>query len=559
MARPIAILILALSVTGPWPAFAADHSLPADQARPAVEYLIAENHVRRGWLGVHIQAVTDEIAKSFGLDHARGALVATVVKNSPAAKAGLRAGDVILEFNGQALDKVRDMPPLVAAAAIGQPARMKVWRDTGVVSLTVRLEELKEAPVAAAPPPTPPAGQTIDLPALGVRLETLTATFRQQHSIPADVAGVAVTRVDPGSGAADRGVKAGNVIIQAPRKKLPTPTAVAAHVNQAQAKGRKTVVLKVHGEGGLRFAAIKIDKAAAPANVPATSAPSAPVAAAPAPSAPVARSASRFPSSPAPISFRKAPPRPDDIAVIIGNADYSRFSRDIPDVTPAYADAEAFKRYVTEGLGVRPGNIIELSDATSAQLVSVFGSPTNHKGKLFNWTRPGRSRIIIYYAGHGAPAGSDGSAYLVPTDADAATIDLNGYRLATLYANLGKVPAESITVVLEACFSGASQAGAVISNASPVYLKAKVPEIPPTVTVIAAGAPNQMASWEDDKSHGLFTKYFLMGMSGEADGNGDGRVDHKELDRYLKETMTYYARRYYGRDQTAQIVVGGKN
>ena len=542
--------------------------MPANQARPVVEQLIAEGRVRRGWLGVHIQAVTDEFAKSFGLDRARGALVASVIENGPAAKAGIEAGDVILEFNGRALDQMRDLPRLVADAGVGQPARMVVWRDTGVLSLTVRLEEFKETPVAATPPPIrkpPSTDQAIELPSMGVRLEPLTATFRQQHSIPADVTGVAVTRVDPGSSAAERGVTAGNVIIQAPRKKLSTPMEVATHVNQAQAKGGETVVLMVHGKEGLRFAAIKIDKSAPPAGLSAAAAPAPPAStkAQTAPSAPVARLASRFPASPAPINFPKAPPRPDDIAVIIGNADYSRFGRDIPDVTPAYADAESFKRYVTEALGVRPGNIIDLRDATSAQLVSVFGSPTNHKGKLFNWTRPERSRIIIYYAGHEAPAGSDGSAYLVPTDADAATIDLNDYQLSTLYANLGKVPAESITVVLEACFSGASQAGTVISNASPVYLKAKIPEIPPNVTVIAAGAPNQMASWEDDKSHGLFTKYFLMGMSGKADaapyGNGDGRVDYAELDKYLKGTLTYYARRYYGRDQTAQIVVGGNN
>ncbi|NQU58237.1 MAG: peptidase C14, partial [Rhodospirillales bacterium] len=134
------------------------------------------------------------------------------------------------------------------------------------------------------------------------------------------------------------------------------------------------------------------------------------------------------------------------------------------------------------------------------------------------------------------------------------------YRLSTLYDNLGKIPAKSITVVLEACFSGASESGAVISNASPVFMKPKATPIPANVTVIAAGAPDQMASWEKDKSHGLFTKYFLIGMSGEADakpyGNADGKVEYNELDAYLKETLTYYARRHYGRDQTAQIVVG---
>ena len=269
-----------------------------------------------------------------------------------------------------------------------------------------------------------------------------------------------------------------------------------------------------------------------------------------------------FPRASPAVGYAKAPENPNDIAVIIGNADYSKQGKDIPNVVPAYADAEGFKRYVTKALGVREGNIINLRDATSAQMVSVFGSRENHKGKLFNWVRPGRSNVTIYYAGHGAPAGTEGSAYMVPADADAATIELNGYSLSTLYRNLGKIPARSITVVLEACFSGAAQGGAVISNASPVFMKSKAPEIPPNVTVIAAGGANQMASWEKDKSQGLFTKYFLKGMSGEADakphGNGDGKVALKELKAYLKDTMTYYARRYYGRNQTAVIVEGGR-
>ena len=89
----------------------------------------------------------------------------------------------------------------------------------------------------------------------------------------------------------------------------------------------------------------------------------------------------------------------------------------------------------------------------------------------------------------------------------------------------------------------------------------RVPVVPKNITVISAGAANQIASWEKDEKHSLFTKYFLKGMSGEGDkkpyGNGDGKVTYKELGKYLEGTMTYFARRYYGRDQKAQIVSGG--
>ncbi len=268
-----------------------------------------------------------------------------------------------------------------------------------------------------------------------------------------------------------------------------------------------------------------------------------------------------FPSTPIDVTFKRVAPRPDDIAVIIGNADYVKQGKDLPNVVPAYADAEGFKRYVMHALGVREGNIVDLRDATQADLISVFGSRGQFKGRLFNWVKPERSNVTIYYSGHGAPAGGDGTPYLVPVNADPVTIELNGYPLEVLYANLGKVPAKTITVVLEACFSGAAVGGAVISNASPVFMRAKTLNVPANVTVIAAGGAREMASWEKDKSHGLFTKYFLLGMSGKADaapfGNGDGSVGHDKLQRYLKDTISYYARRYYGCDQTAQFAFGG--
>ena len=254
--------------------------------------------------------------------------------------------------------------------------------------------------------------------------------------------------------------------------------------------------------------------------------------------------------------YPRAEVRPDDIAVVIGNRDYRRLGRDIPDVAPAQSDAASFRRFAIEGLGVREGNIIDLRDATGAQLNRVFGTEANPRGQLFDWVRPGRSRVWVYYSGHGAPGeGSDG-AYLVPVDADAARIALNGYPLRTLYANLGQLPAVGVTVVMDACFSGFSQAGSVMGKSSGIYLRPVVPTVPPKVTIIAAGAPDQVASWEEDGSHGLFTKYYLEAMSGKADRNGDGQVSLKELQAYLDDTLTYWARRYYGRDQNASIAAG---
>jgi tetratricopeptide (TPR) repeat protein len=269
----------------------------------------------------------------------------------------------------------------------------------------------------------------------------------------------------------------------------------------------------------------------------------------------------RFPDRPLAVSFPRGPDRPNDIAVIIGNANYGKFGKDIPDVRPAYADAEGIRLYVKQALGIHDENILFVKDATGAQMVTLFGNDREFKGKLYNYVQPAVSRVFVYYAGHGAPpAERDGSPYLVPADADAASLELSGYPLRTLYSNLGKLPAEHVTLVLEACFSGLSPDGSVIPKASPIRLVATAPVVPRNLTVISAGKVDQMASWERDDSDGLFTKYFLLGMSGEAArkpyGNGDGKVTLDGLGRYLKDTVTYYARRYYGRDQTVQFIKG---
>ena len=128
------------------------------------------------------------------------------------------------------------------------------------------------------------------------------------------------------------------------------------------------------------------------------------------------------------LTYPKSPPRPDDVAIIIGNGDYTRQGHDIPDARTAYADAESMHRYALDALGIREGNIIFLKDATGNQLGEVFGNERDHRGRLFNWVKPGKSRVFVYYIGHGAPANADGRAMLVPVDASAGQIALSATR-----------------------------------------------------------------------------------------------------------------------------------
>ena len=244
----------------------------------------------------------------------------------------------------------------------------------------------------------------------------------------------------------------------------------------------------------------------------------------------------------------------DDIAVVIGNQQY--LGTDIPNNLPANRDANAFVAFVKGALGVAPANIIRVDNATQANMLRLFGSSSVPEGQLHDWVKPQKSRVYVYYAGHGAPSGPTDS-FLVPVDADGSRLALNGFALSTLYDNLGRLPAKQVWLVMESCFSGVSQNGAIVANASPIFARSTNLPPPTNLSVFSAARVDQIASWELDKSHGLFTKYFLLGMSGKADdeptGNQDGTVTNNELNVYLRDNLSYWARRYYGRDQVAQI------
>ncbi len=256
--------------------------------------------------------------------------------------------------------------------------------------------------------------------------------------------------------------------------------------------------------------------------------------------------------------FRFAKGKVNKYAVIIGNRNYNKNSKDIPNVKFAHNDADAVYAYVRRALGYREGNIIRLRDATQAQLVSTFGTKADHRGKLNNWVRPGKSDVFIFYSGHGVPGLSDGRSYLLPVDADPATPQLNGYPLATLYANLGKLQARSITVMLDACFSGGSAGGVVVRSTSSIGVVArKPPRTPAGAVVPTAAGTDQVASWDHEARLGLFTRYVLEGLAGAADrdefGDGNGKVTLAELGNFLKDEMTYQARRRFGRRQTPEL------
>lgn len=244
----------------------------------------------------------------------------------------------------------------------------------------------------------------------------------------------------------------------------------------------------------------------------------------------------------------------DAIAVVIGNRHYAN---GIPEVRYAANDAAAVRRFAIEVLGYRDGNVIQMVDASQAEMFAVFGNSRDHRGKLWSWVRPGRSDVLVYYSGHGVPGLRDKRGYLLPVDADPATPEINGYPLDLLLQNLAKIDTRSTTVFLDACFSGNSAAGWLVRAASPVYVKTAPPAPVAGLTLVTAAQGDQVASWDERAGHGLFTRHLLDGLGGAADrgrdGNRDGAVTLGEVERYLDDEMSYAARRQFRRVQKASV------
>ena len=182
-------------------------AIPIDVAMRVQQELVATGHVSRGWLGVGIQGMSRELAASFGLDHPRGALVSQVQPESPAARAGLKAGDVIVEFDGHPIVDASDLPPLVGAATVGGSARLKVIREGKERVLTAKVEQLAEASSQDANP----AGTDKTHGSLGVAVADLSPEQRAQLGLQSG--GVLVTAVGDGP-AAEAGIRRGDVLLR---------------------------------------------------------------------------------------------------------------------------------------------------------------------------------------------------------------------------------------------------------------------------------------------------------------------------------------------------------
>ncbi len=234
-------------------------SVPSALVKTVVAQLREFGRTRRGWLGVRIQTVTDELAEGLGLDEPAGALVSEVTADGPAASGGVEAGDVILKFDGRDVREMRDLPRMVAETEVGKDVRVLVWRKGQTQALKVVLGLLEEGdtpvPAEVDKPEEPEAAES----ALEMKLQPLTDATRSEYNIAAEIKGVVVTEVVAGSPAAEKGIRPGDVIVEVAQQAVATPADVRGAVAKAKEEARKSVLMLVQSGENLRFVAVKIE------------------------------------------------------------------------------------------------------------------------------------------------------------------------------------------------------------------------------------------------------------------------------------------------------------
>ncbi|MFC3076432.1 DegQ family serine endoprotease [Shinella pollutisoli] len=252
-------------------------SVPTELAENIFAQLREFGETRRGWLGVRIQPVTDDIAESLGMSEAKGALVAGVIKGGPVDNGSIRTGDVIIRFDGKDVDEMRDLPRVVAESPVGKAVDVVLLRDGKETSVKVTLGRLEDGEKAAADETedtqdevtqddtAPEDGDPADTVAaagkvLGMSVGALDEAARQRFGIAESVQGVVITEVAPDSAAAERGIVAGDVIVEIGQEAVSTAEDVTKRIARLKSEDRRNALLMIADKtGALRFVTVRID------------------------------------------------------------------------------------------------------------------------------------------------------------------------------------------------------------------------------------------------------------------------------------------------------------
>jgi serine protease Do len=238
-------------------------AVPSDIAVPVIEQLKQYGETRRGWLGVRIQSVSEDIAETLGVPENTGALVAGITPEGPAAKAGIESGDVIMKFDGKDVTTMRGLPRIVAQTQIGKNVDVEALRKGERKNFKVVVGRLDEDDKPSEPAKAEPKGPDKPAPGramIGLKVTPLTDELRRKHGLDRSIKGLLVTEADPQSPAAEKGIKAGDVIVEAAQEQVNSVDDLARNVEKVRKSGRKAVLLRVEdGKGDMRFVAVPLD------------------------------------------------------------------------------------------------------------------------------------------------------------------------------------------------------------------------------------------------------------------------------------------------------------
>ncbi len=235
-------------------------AVPSKTALAVIDQLKQFGETRRGWLGVRIQQVTDEIAESLGIRPAHGALVAGVDEKGPAKPAGIEPGDVIVKFDGKDIREMRDLPRVVADTPVGKDVPVIIVRKGKEETKTVTLGRLEDGEKQAAlTTPADPGPAPVVKKTLGLELAGMSDDLRKKYKIKDAVKGIVILGVDAGSAAADKRLNAGDVIVEVAQEAVGSADEFLAKIDKLKKDGRRTALLLVAGtDGELRFVALSL-------------------------------------------------------------------------------------------------------------------------------------------------------------------------------------------------------------------------------------------------------------------------------------------------------------
>ena len=231
-------------------------SMASNVVTNVVGQLREYGETRRGWLGVRIQDVTEDVAEALGLEGAGGALV-TDVPEGPSREAGIEAGDVIINFDGQEITDTRELVRIVGNADVGKAVRVIVFREGQTQTLKVTLGRREDAERVV--PANAPADEPIEEEVMGMTLSGLSDELRSDLGLDSDAEGLVVRDIDDTSEAYEKGLRAGDLIAEAGQQKIATPGDLESQIDAAKEAGRKSILLLVRRDGDPRFVALSLE------------------------------------------------------------------------------------------------------------------------------------------------------------------------------------------------------------------------------------------------------------------------------------------------------------